>query len=88
MTTDTALHILVIILSVTLFISLVISIVAGVFIIKFIKTLRQIADKGEHLVDSAEATVNNIRHNVSAAGLLHSFTQVVKFMSNVKKGKK
>ncbi len=88
MTTDTALHVLVIILSATLLVSLVVSIVAGVYLVKFIKTLRQIADKGEHLVDSAEATVNNIRHNVSAAGLLHSFTQVVKFMTNVKKGKK
>lgn len=87
MSTDTALQVLVIILSIALFISLIISIVAGVFLIKFIKTLRQIADRGEQLVDSAEATVSNIRQNITSASMLRSFAQVIKFMTKVKKGK-
>ncbi len=87
MSTETALHILVIILSTTLFIALVISIVVGVFVVKLVKALRQITEKGEQLVDTAEETVTNIRQNVGAVGVIHSLTQLVKMINKVKKGK-
>ena|GEM_PF-711667 len=85
MEADTALKVLVIILSIVLSISLLISIVAGVLLIKLVKMLKQIASKGEQFVDSAEETVVTFRQNIGAAGLVRSLTQLVKFVNKVNK---
>lgn len=85
MEADTALKILVIVLSAILAISLIISIVAGILLIKFVKLLRGIAEKGEQFVDSAEETVVTFRQNIGAAGLIRSMTQLVKFVNKVNK---
>lgn len=85
MEADTALKVLVIILSIVLSISLLISIVAGVLLIKLVKMLKQIASKGEQFVDSAEETVVTFRQNIGAAGLVRSLTQLVKYVNKVNK---
>lgn len=85
MEADTALKVLVIILSIVLSISLLISIVAGVLLIKLVKMLKQIASKGEQFVDSAEETVVTFRQNIGAAGLVRSLTQIIKLVNKINK---
>lgn len=83
MEADTALKVLVIILSIVLAISLIVSIVAGVLVIKLVKLLKQIATKGEQFVDSAEETVVTFRQNMGAVGLVRTLTQVVKLVNKI-----
>jgi hypothetical protein len=85
MEADTALKVLVIILSIVLSISLIISIVAGLLLIKLVKMLKQIASKGEQFVDSAEETVVTFRQNIGAAGLVRSLAQIVKLVNKINK---
>jgi hypothetical protein len=51
---DTAMQILVIIVSATLTLFLVVAIFALVYIIKIVKSLQRVTDKAEELVDKAE----------------------------------
>ncbi len=84
---DTATLILVWILGFTLLISLIIYIVLGVFLVKLVGTLRMIAEKGEDLVENAEEISETIKKNMGAAGLIHTFAQLVKIVSKANKGK-
>jgi hypothetical protein len=61
---DPATHALVIILSVFLALFLILGIIIFVEILKVMKTVRRIADKAEHVIDSAES-VGAIFRNVS-----------------------
>lgn len=70
---DQAFTILVIILSVTLFIFLVISIVATVFIVKFVRQLRDIAEKGSHIAEKAGELTDTIVDSAKA----HSFVTAI-----------
>lgn len=71
--------ILVIILSVTLAIFLILAIIATSMVIKLLKSLQQIATKGEQLVDTAEEIGNTIRRNAGATALLKL---LLSFISN------
>lgn len=82
---ELALQILVGILSVTLFVALVVAIIVGTLIYKLVKLLQSVAEKGEHLVDSAEETVSNIKQNVGAVGLIQSLTQIVRIINKSKR---
>ncbi len=82
---DTATLVLVWILGFVLLISLIVYIVAGVMLVKLVKALRQIAEKGEELVETAEGIGETIRDNMGAAGLLHTFAQLVKLASKANK---
>jgi len=59
---DNAEQILVIILSSTLTIFLIVNIVALVFIIKLVKSVRRISEKAEALTDKAEAVSEFVQH--------------------------
>lgn len=85
MNIETASEILVIILSTTLLISLILWIAVGVLVVKLVKVLQGLADKGEQIVEDAESTVATIRQNVGVAGLLQSLTQIIKIVSKSKK---
>lgn len=80
-----AFEILVVILSITLFISLIIWIVVGALLVKFMKIANEVAEKGEKLVENAESTVATIRQNVGVAGLMQSLTQIIKAVSKANK---
>jgi hypothetical protein len=78
---STAQQILVIFLATALAIFLVLSIVIAAMVIRLLKTLRLIADKAEHLVESAEA-VGNVFKN--AAGPLGVFRFLHGLMDTVR----
>lgn len=62
--------ILVIILSTFLAIFIALAIFATALVIKLLKSLQQIVEKGEQLVDTAEEIGNTIRRNAGATALL------------------
>lgn len=78
---NTAFDVIVIILSSFLFIFLVLSIVATVLVVKLVSTLRAVAAKGEHLVDSAEEIGEALKRNAGAVGLVR---MLLKFINKVK----
>lgn len=81
-----AFDILVIILSTALFILLIISIVAGVFIVKLVKALRHIAEKGALIADKAEQTVESLQYNANIAGMANAFKSIFSLFRKSKKG--
>lgn len=85
---DTATLILVWILGFVLLISLIVYIVVGVMLAKLVKTLRQIAEKGEDLVETAEEIGDTIKQNMGAAGLVHTFAQLVKIVARANNKKR
>lgn len=83
---EQAFNILVVILSSLLAIFLIIAIIVGVLVYKLVKSVRQVVDKGEHLVASAGEFTDTFRRNATAAGLAKLFVrQVAKSMNKSKK---
>ena len=82
---EQAFDIIVVILSVSLFVFLVIGVIATVLMIKLIKSLRAVVDKGEALVDKAEAIGESIRENASAVGLVSLLTKMVSLVGKSKR---
>jgi hypothetical protein len=82
---ESAFEILVVILSITLFVSLILWIIVGVLMVKLMKIINEMAEKGEKLVENAESTVATIRQNVGVAGLVQSLTQIIKAVSKANK---
>ncbi len=83
---NTAFDVLVIVLGSLLGIFLILSIIAVSLVLRLLKSLRQIATKGEQLVDSAEELGETLRRNAGAAGMLR---MLLKFMATINaKGKK
>lgn len=79
---------MVIILASALAVLLVIAIVAGIMVIRLLKTLRMVADKAEHLVDSAEAVGDMVRQTVSGLSFMkfvHNIVDMVQHKSNKEK---
>lgn len=70
---DTAFNILVIILSAALFIFLLIAIVATIFVVKLVRQLRAIAEKGSHIADKAGELTDTIVDSAKT----HSFVKAV-----------
>lgn len=69
--------ILVIILSITLAIFLILAIILTSLTIKLVKQLRQIADKGEHIVDNVSEIGETIKKNAGAAVLVKTVTELI-----------
>jgi hypothetical protein len=83
---STAQQILVIFLSTALAIFLVLAIVIAVMAIKLLGTLRMIADKAEHLVESAEAVGNVFKKAANPMGVFRFLHGIMDTMRD-KQGK-
>jgi hypothetical protein len=81
---DTAFNVLVIILSITLAIFLTLAIIATVAIIKLVQSVRRIASKGEHVIDSAESAAEMFKN---AAGPLSAMRAITNIIETVTKHK-
>lgn len=84
---EQAFNILVIMLSTLLAIFLIISIITAVIIYRLVKSVKQIVDKGEHLVSSAEEISEVFRRNATAAGLIQLLVRQVAKAANKSKRK-
>lgn len=84
---ELAFEIIVIILSVSLFVLLVISIIIGVLAVKLIKTLREVAEKGDHLVDTADQIGTNLKQRAGVAGMLGMLAKFIIRINKARKGK-
>lgn len=84
---STAQQILVIVLASALAIFLVLSIVAAVFIIRLIQTLRLIADKAEKVVESAEAVGDVFKRAAGPLGVFKFLRHVVDMVGQHKQDK-
>lgn len=77
----TSYDILVIILSTFLALFLALAITATILIIKLLNTLRAVAAKGEHIVDTAADSVDEVteafRRNANAVNILKIFSNFV-----------
>jgi hypothetical protein len=82
---NTAFDVLVIVLSSLLGIFLIIAITTAVLVLKLVKSVRQVVQKGEQLVDSAEALGDVFKRNAGAVGVLKL---VMRFVSAMNKAKK
>ena len=71
-------------LSTVLLVLLILAIVFMSMLIRLVQTLRKVADKAEHLVESAE-TVGTIIKNVAAPATALRFLHVLFDMANRKK---
>lgn len=63
-------HILVIILSAALALALLLAIIFAILAIKLVQTLRRIANRAEHIVESAESVGEVIRNTASSWGVI------------------
>ncbi len=81
MNPDVAYQTLVIILSTFLAIFLGLAIAATILVIKLLNTLRAVAAKGEHIVDTAAESVDEVteafRRNANAVNILKIFSNFV-----------
>lgn len=84
---DLAFNIIVIILSAVLLVFLGLGIAIGVLVYKLVKTLRAVAEKGGHLVDTAEEIGSTFKRNAGAAGLLKMLVKFIAMVSKARKGK-
>ncbi|HSX05317.1 MAG TPA: hypothetical protein VLF69_02525 [Candidatus Saccharimonadales bacterium] len=82
---NTAFDVLVIVLSCLLGLFLILSIITVSVVLKLVKSLRMIVQKGEHLVDSAEALGETLKRNAGAVGVLKL---IMRFVSAINKAKK
>lgn len=77
----TSYDILVIILSTFLALFLALAITATILVIKLLNTLRSVAAKGEHIVDTAAESVDEVteafRRNANAVNILKIFSNFV-----------
>ena len=78
-------QILLIILTSALAILLILSIIATVIVIKLLKTIRQITDKAEKVVQSAEAVGDVFKNAAGPVGLLHVLQNLVRMIMKEKK---
>jgi hypothetical protein len=83
---NTTFDILVIVLSVLLGLFLILSIIATILILKLVKSLRAVAAKGEHLVDSAEEIGETLRKNAGAVGMIRMLIKFMNTLNKVKRG--
>ena len=84
---NTTFDVLVIILSVLLGIFLILSIVAAALIIKVVKGVKRIVEKGEQVVDSAEAAAEMFKRAAGPLSFLKTLTNIVDTVSKHNRGK-
>lgn len=84
---STAQQILVVILSSTLAILLVMAIVVMALVIKLLQSLRKVANKAEHFVESAEQVGTIIKNVAGPAGAVRFARAVFEMVSSHKKSK-
>lgn len=74
---NTTFDVLVIVLSSLLAIFLIIAIACIVLVYKLLKALRRVAEKGEHLVDSAEELGETLKRNANVVSIVKSLAGLV-----------
>jgi hypothetical protein len=84
---NTAEHVLLIILSGALALLIVLSIVAIVFVIKLIQSVRRIANKAEGVVASAESIASTMKHTATPIGIFNVVKSVVRMAQKAKSKK-
>ncbi len=84
---STAQQILVVILSCALALFLVLGIVAAVLVIRLVQTLRMIASKAEHLVDTAEAVGDAFKRAAAPVGVFKFIHNIADMVSQHKHNK-
>lgn len=84
---NTAQQFLVIVLSTTLAIFLVLAIVAIIFIIRLLSTLRRVADRAERVAQSAEAVGDMIKNVAGPATIMRLARTVFEAVSSHKQAK-
>lgn len=78
---STAQQILVVILSSALALFLILGIVAVIFVIRLVQTLRMIADKAEHIVQSAEAVGDAFKRAAGPLGVFRFVRNIADMVS-------
>lgn len=84
---NTAFDILVIILSSFLGIFLILSIILLVMAIKIVRSVKRVVEKGEQVIDSAEAAAEMFKKAAGPLGILRTLTNIVETVSKHKRGK-
>lgn len=84
---NTAFDVLVIVLSSLLGIFLILSIVVIIMAIKVVGAIKRIVEKGEQVVDSAEAAAEMFRRAAGPLGVLRTLTNIVETISKHRGGK-
>jgi Na+-transporting methylmalonyl-CoA/oxaloacetate decarboxylase gamma subunit len=85
---NSAASILVIINSVLLALFLILLIIATIFVLKLVKSVKRIAIKAEEVVDSAEAVTEAFKNVSGPMGALKLIKNIMEMVSETKKGKK
>lgn len=84
---DTAMQVLVIIVSATLTIFLIVSIIALVKIIQVLNDIKRITAKAEHIADQAEAVGNFFQNSAGTAAIVKLASNIIQSFKS-KKAKK
>jgi hypothetical protein len=83
-----AASILVIIISVLLGLMLLVSIIAGVMVVRLLKTVKRVVAKAEEVMDSAEAVADAFKNVKGPLGALKLVKNLAELAKDFKKGKK
>ena len=83
---STAQQILVVVLASALAIFLILSIVAAVLVIRLLATLRMVANKAEHIVESVESVGDVFKRTAGSFGVLRFLRGIVDTVHNHGKG--
>ncbi len=82
---NTAEQALVVMLSSALAVLLVLAIIAAIYVIKCISSLRRIAAKAEHIADAAEVIAGTIKNSVEPISVLHFVKKIITMTHKDKK---
>jgi hypothetical protein len=84
---NTVEQIILVILAAALAVFLILAIVIAVQVIRIIKTLEKLANKAEHLVDSAESAADMVRNTVGQLSILRFVHHIVDMVTKNKSDK-
>lgn len=84
---NTTFDVLVIILSVLLGIFLILAIVASLVVIKIVRTVKRVVEKGEKVIDSAEAATEMFKNAAGPLGAVKMVTGIIRTINNHKRGR-
>lgn len=82
---NTAQQILVVVLASALAIFIILSIVIAILVIRLLQTLRMVADKAEHLVESAEAVGDVFKRMAGPVGIWKFIRSIADMVSQHKR---
>jgi hypothetical protein len=83
---NTTFDVLVIVLSCLLGIFLILAIAATVVVIKVVKSIKRVVNKGEQVVESAEAAAELFKKTAAPAGALRTVFRLVETIAKHTKG--